>query len=57
MRLYNKQCFGNLKAFQIIVDMLQQNPKFGEDKERIEGVTFVFDIPTKLKEKKEDIEE
>lgn len=27
---------GNLKAFQIIVDMLQQNPKFGEDKEHIE---------------------
>lgn len=44
--------FGNLKAFQIIVDMLQQNPKFGDDKEHIEGITFLFDIPAKLEEKK-----
>ena len=28
--------YGNLKAFSIIVDMLQQNPKFGDDKEHIE---------------------
>ena len=43
---------GNLKAFQIIVDMLQQNPKFGEDKEHIDGVTFIFDLPRAKKEKK-----
>lgn len=44
---------GNLKAFQIIVDMMQQNPKFGDDKEHIENIIFINDIPRKLKEKKE----
>lgn len=32
---------GNLKAFTIIVDMLQQNPKYGEDKEHIER-NYIF---------------
>lgn len=44
---------GNLKAYQLIRDQIQQNPKEGEDKEKVEGITFIVDIPTKLKEKEE----
>ena len=48
--LVQQALHGNIKAFQVVCDMLQQNPKYGEDKEHIEGVTFVFDIPTSKKE-------
>lgn len=30
--------------------------KNGEDKEKVEGITFIVDIPTKLKEKEEETE-
>ena len=48
--LVQQAMYGNIKAFQVICDMLQQNPKYGEDKEHIEGITFVFDLPTSKKE-------
>ena len=34
--LVQQALYGNIKAFQVICDMLQQNPKYGEDKEHIE---------------------
>lgn len=33
--------------------MLQQNPKTGIDKERVENIIFINDIPKKIAEKKE----
>ncbi len=50
---------GNLKAFNIIVDMLRTKLENSEMIKNIQsGITFLFDIPTKLKEKKElDVKE
>lgn len=30
---------------------MQQDPKYGEDKEKIENIIFINDIPKKLEEK------
>lgn len=43
--LVQQALYGNLKAFTLIRDQLGQNPKDGQDKENIEGITFLFDIP------------
>lgn len=43
---------GNLKAFQIIVDMMQQNPKFGDDKEHIERYYIYYGYSDEAKRKK-----
>ena len=44
--------YGNLKAFSIIVDMLQQNPKFGDDKEHIERYYIYYGYSKKTRRKK-----
>ena len=45
---------GNLKAFNIIVDMLRTKLENSEMTKNIQsGITFIVDIPTKQKEKKE----
>lgn len=49
---------GSIRAFSIIRDTLGQDPKTGNDKERVENIYFINDIPKKIAEKKEiDIKE
>ena len=48
---------GSIRAFGVIRDTLGQDPKTGDDKERVENIYFINDI-SKLKEKKElDVKE
>lgn len=42
---------GSIRAFQVIRDQLGQNPKDGQDKERVENIVFINDITPKLKKK------
>lgn len=44
---------GSIRAFSIIRDTLGQDPKTGNDKERVENIYFIDDISSKLKELKE----
>ncbi len=44
---------GSIRAFSVIRDTLGQDPKTGDDKERVENIYFLNDIPKKLKELKE----
>lgn len=49
---------GSIRAFTVIRDTLGQDPKTGDDKERVENIFFINDIGEKLKEKKElDVKE
>lgn len=43
---------GSIRAFGVIRDTLGQDPKTGDDKERVENIYFINDIPEKLKELK-----
>ena len=47
---------GSIRAFKVIGEYLQQDPKFGENKEHIENIFFINDIPNKLKERENGIE-
>ena len=44
---------GSIRAFSVIRDTLGQDPKIGDDKERVENIYFIDDISSKLIEKKE----
>lgn len=44
---------GSIRAFSVIRDTLGQDPKTGDDKERVENIYFIDDISSKLKELKE----
>lgn len=44
---------GSIRAFKVIGEYMQQDPKYGEDKEKVENITFIWDIPSKLKEEAE----
>lgn len=55
--LVQQALHGNLKAYQLIRDQLGENPKDGEDKEHIEGVTFIFDLPRVKKDEREKLKE
>ena len=44
---------GSIRAFSVIRDTLGQDPKIGDDKERVENIYFINDIGEKLKEVKE----
>ncbi len=49
---------GSIRAFSVIRDTLGQDPKTGDDKERVENIFFINDIGGKLKEKKKlDVKE
>ena len=42
---------GSIRAFKVIGEYMQQDPKYGEDKEKIENIIFINDMPKKLEEK------
>ena len=47
---------GSIRAFKVIGEYMQQDPKYGEDKEHIENIYFINDIGSKLAEKREEKE-
>lgn len=47
---------GSIRAFKVIGEYMQQDPKYGEDKEKIENIIFINDIPKKLEEKEAEKE-
>ena len=42
---------GSIRAFKVIGEYMQLDPTYGEDKEKIENIIFINDIPKKLEEK------